>query len=197
MISSSHPIPTNIGRPELDAPSTPGLIAYVKLITTLTPVTEQLIRTYHPDLSKYNLVSVYQYPGADKMWVVPSIGDPTSMPSEVAGRDLRVMPVIFRPREGLALPDPFPNMVVNPYRHAPLGLRTRVKEMYPNTMGVGLLPIGVMSIIFCTEAEVNAVLAGPRPETIGRLLCHFDGLEIERVCSDGLETASPSPHTSE
>lgn len=145
-------------------------------------MTEQLIRTYHPDLSKYDLVSVYQYPGATKIWVVPRIGDPTLIPQEVAGRDLRVMPAIFPPRAGLALPDPFPNMVVNPYGHAPKVIQMKVREMFPNAIGVGLLSYGVLSIIFCTAAEVDEVLVGPRPEMIGRLLCHFDGLEIERSC---------------
>lgn len=91
------------------------------------------------------------------------------------------MPTIHPPREGLTLDDPFPGVVVNPYQYAPMDLRTKVMEMFPNALGVGLLPYGVLSILFCTNEEVYEALAGPRPETIGGMLCHFDGLEIERL----------------
>lgn len=91
------------------------------------------------------------------------------------------MPTIHPPWEGLELDDPFPDIVVNPYQYAPKNLRTKVMEMFPNALGVGLLPYGVLSILFCTNEEVDEALAGPRPETIGGMLCHFDGLEIERL----------------
>lgn len=97
------------------------------------------------------------------------------------------MPTIHPPREGMELADPLPDTVVDPYKYASEDLRMKVMEIFPNTLGVGLLSHGVLSILFCTNAEVDEALAGPRPETIGGMLCHFDVLEIERSYFDSLE----------
>lgn len=97
------------------------------------------------------------------------------------------MPTNNPPREGMELVDPLPDTVVDPYKYASEDLRMKVMEIFPSALGVGLLSHGVLSILFCTNAEVDEALAGPRPETIGGMLCHFDVLEIERSYCDSLE----------
>lgn len=87
----------------------------------------------------------------------------------------------------MELADPFPDTVVNPYEYASEDLRMKVMEIFPNALGVGLLPHGVLSILFYTNAEVDKALGGPRPGTIGGMLCHFDVLKIEKSYLDSLE----------
>lgn len=153
---------------------------WAETVKVVDPFNEQKIRTYHPVLSEIECVGVYEYPWVRKVWVIPSTGDPAldlSFPKEVAGRELHVEPVIVPLPNDMALDDPFPGNPLGPrssWKRFSDATKRGIEEIFPNMVGIKILPCGVMTILFSSEEEVSSALAGPRPGTIGGLVCHLD-----------------------
>lgn len=139
---------------------------------------EPLIRSFHPFLSKYEAVAVWEHPEIRSFWLVPEPPEllGLKMPVKIGDRELLYWPGSqeLKPHRK-ALDDPLPQFRISTKFPLPEFVEIRLKEMFPSSVKAYLLTsaCGIIAISFLNAADCNAALEGQRPRTIGGLPFHF------------------------
>ncbi|KXG51690.1 uncharacterized protein PGRI_090830 [Penicillium griseofulvum] len=166
----------------------PGLRAKVCFMTSIeTPEEEILVRSLHPSLKDCNSVSVVEGGPVEKpLWLVSAGSAQYIKNTHAAGREIHVLPKQYLPPVsplGIPVRD-VPIEAIDPRSFLQLQQVISIREAFPGSVGVQILPTGWLLVLFLEKKSLEACWDKGVP-------CEVGGLRIGYLLESARATATP------